>query len=47
MGIFFRNSVIQYEISEIQYENMGIFPHFFQKSPNFVPYKYVSTFILL
>ena len=25
MGSFFRNSEIQYEISEIQYENMGIF----------------------
>ena len=32
MGIFFRNSKIQYEISEIQYENMGIYP-IFSKNP--------------
>ena len=39
-GNFF--SEIQYEILEIQYENMDIFSHFFQKSPNLVPYKYFS-----
>ena len=32
MGIIFRNSEIQYEISEIQYENMGFFP-IFSKNP--------------